>query len=509
MKDNPKSKDWKNHIPLPICDAYFDFNELYTKAWDLAYAHIRRIESMPANPYMDEAFCDTQIWIWDTCFMSQFSKYAIDIFPGVESLKNFYEVLYGGKRLPKIIPGAKEPDWTGATPGVPSDIYIHIADNPPLFAWSEYENILFSADREHLQKLLYVNKYLQKHYAYLENLKSYEKPRGVFAETRLIAKELGYLWEGGRSGMDNTPRGRKRAGCAKERPNNPDMLWLDAISQQALSAKTIAELYALLGDSESAAPWFEKYDTKKETVNKYYWDNKDLFYYDIDVNTHEFYKVKTTASFWPLIAEIASPEQAKALAAHLSNPETFGGKVPLLFLARNDGDYRNDGRYWRGGLWLPTAYMALKGLVKYGFYEEAHGAAVKIIKHMLSTYREFEPHTIWECYAPESHAPAVVADGSEYARADFCGWSALGPISMYIEFVLGFSKVNAFERTVEWQKPNSVLGEIGIKNFRFGNVVTDIIANGNTCEVVSNEAYTLFVNGTPHEIRAGTNNFKL
>jgi hypothetical protein len=109
---------------------------------------------MSQNPYMDEAFCDTQVWIWDSCFMSLFTKYAREAFPGVETLNNFYEVLYGGKHLPKILPTENEPDWTGAIPGEPYEIKVHIADNPPLFAWAEYENAMMSGDTDYIKELL-------------------------------------------------------------------------------------------------------------------------------------------------------------------------------------------------------------------------------------------------------------------------------------------------------------------------------------------------------------------
>ena len=131
-------EEWKNAVPKPVCEDMPEYYELYEKAWEIAHQHIRKIKGMPQSPYMDEAFCDTQIWIWDTCFMSLFCKYAQGEFPGVESLRNFYDVLYGDKCLPTVIPSEKEPKWTGATPGVPSPIKIHIADNPPLFAFAEY-----------------------------------------------------------------------------------------------------------------------------------------------------------------------------------------------------------------------------------------------------------------------------------------------------------------------------------------------------------------------------------
>ena len=78
---------------------------------------------MQQTPYMDEAFCDTQFWIWDTCFMALFCKFGGGTFPGVESLKNFYgyvvssgflevspvtvdiHVERGEKKLPQILTG--------------------------------------------------------------------------------------------------------------------------------------------------------------------------------------------------------------------------------------------------------------------------------------------------------------------------------------------------------------------------------------------------------------------
>ena len=38
-------------------------------------------------------------------------------------------------------------------------------------------------------------------------------------------------------------------------------------------------------------------------------------------------------------------------------------------------------------------------------------------------------------------------------------------------------------------------GKIGIKNLRFGGIVTDIIADEKICMVESNEGYTLKING--------------
>lgn len=509
MTKNFSSPEWKKRLPIPVCEEHPEYLEFYYKTWELARSHVKSIPGMPQDPYMDESLCDTQVWIWDSCFMSLFCKFASDVFPGVETFDNFYEVLYGEKKLPKIVPSENEPRWTQAKPGVESDIYIHIADNPPLFAWSEYENALYSGDSERIKDLLYNKRFLQKHYEWFDSIKDTEKPCGVFLPTCLIAEDIGYRWEGGRSGMDNTPRGRKAPRDGNERPENRNLLWVDAICQQALAARSISQLFDLIGDSENASIWEEKFLSKKEIVERYYYDEGDGFYYDIDANSHDFCKVMTIGSYWALTSGVSSEERAEKLARLVCDDETFGGKVPLISLARNDGDYYPDGRYWRGGLWLPTAYAALKGLSEYGYHEKAHEASCKILRHMLKTYNSFEPHTIWECYSPEYPTPALTPRGDKHSRPNFCGWSALGPISIYIEYVLGFHKANAFERVLEWEMPSTFSGEIGIKNFSFGDILTDIVAKDGICHVKSNAPYTLKISGRAYEIGAGECSFKI
>jgi len=509
MKSDFNISEWEKYLPRPIYDERPELEPFYKKAWELARAHIRSIDGMPQNPYMDEAFCDTQIWIWDTCFMSLFCKYAQTVFPGKESLNNFYEVLHGDRSLPMITPSENEPEWTGATPGVPSRIKICIGDNPPLFAFAEYENALFHGDKEYIKELLYSRGWLQKHYEWIESLTEQIRPKGVRSMTWLRREECGYRWEGGRSGMDNTPRGRVGEHAENDRPNNPDMLWIDAICQQALSAKLISEMLETVGDGDGAAEWRSRYLEKKEIVNRLYWDEEDGFYYDIDRNTHDFYKVMSIASYWTLISGIATSDRAERMMKYIRDEKYFGGRVPLISLSRGDSDYVSDGRYWRGALWLPTAYATLKGLRAYGYRKEAREAAVNILSHMLETYNEYTPHTIWECYSPEERRPSRNPTDTEDARPDFCGWSALGPISIYIEYVLGFHTVNAFENTVEWARDEGAKGRVGIENLRFGNVVTDIVSEGNICRVTSNEPYTLKINGKSYSVASGDNTIEI
>lgn len=60
-----------------------------------------------------------------------------------------------------------------------------------------------------------------------------------------------------------------------------------------------------------------------------------------------------------------------------------------------------------------------------------------------------------------------------------------------------------------WEKPSDVKGKIGIKNLRFGKVVTDIVAEDNVCKVRSNLPYTLVVDGKSFLISARNNTINL
>lgn len=470
----------KNQIPQPVFDQNPEFVDLYWKTWEIAYNHIKEQKGIPQPLYMDEALWDDTIWIWDTEFMVLFCKYAPKLFPGIESLNNFYESILNGKS---------------------SSLKIQHPDNPPFFAWVESDYYKFTNDKSHLTTLIKDNKFLQRHYDWFESLKPSTKLHFNHANIEIEKKELGYKWGGIQSGMDNTPRGRDIKG---------KILWVDAIAQQALSALYISRLAESINDRDAASRFRKEYNTKKEILNKYYWDETDGFYYDIVEEGNSFLKVRTPASYWVMLAEIPNQKQAEKLLEYARDPMEFGGKYPWPTVSRRDKDFNAEyGDYWRGGIWVPTAYMATKALEKYGFFEVADENAYSLLTLMSDTYKTYMPATIWECYNPSKPEPSQRVHGSslEVVRPDFCGWSALAPISMFIENVLGFHVINAETKTIEWRKHQK--GKHGIRNLQFGRINTDIIAYDNYIEVVSNAKYTLKINNKKFKIKKGLQQIKI
>ena len=87
------------------------------------------------------------------------------------------------------------------------------------------------------------------------------------------------------------------------------------------------------------------------------------------------------------------------------------------------------GEYWRGSVWPPTNYMVLRGLTASGLDDLAAEIGRNHHDHVVETF--VETGTFWENYAPEA-----AARGSE-SKGDFVGWGGLGPIAVFLEYVIG------------------------------------------------------------------------
>src|SRR6056297_1298993 len=484
----------KSKLPKPIFEKNKKFEKLYWVAWELAWDHVLQRNDTPQERYIDEAMDPDQIWIWDSCFMALFCRYGYKTFPGIETLDNFYAILYDNYESP---------------------VKIHFADNPPLFAWIEHEYLKFTGDVERIKKILNKKNYLQQHFTFIDNARNQRKKRNVMVRHKARKERLGYRWQGNTSGMDNTPRGRTwwnntRMNLRGQIVDN-NIYWVDLLAQQALSAKYIEKLQKIIGNPSEAEKYRKKWMYLCKLLNRWYWDPNDGFYYDIKrkeaknhlknyssrENQHEedteiFNKVKSIASYWPLLAECSNATQAESMANYAKNPDYFGGIIPFPSLSRSDPEFVPQGRYWRGGVWLPTTYMATKALEKYGFIDLANDYAHRLLIAMLRTLEQFSLSTIWETYSPTEFQPSTQKRNKDYVREDFCGWSALGPIYLFIENILGFQEVNCLNEKIVWNIHHDC--KHGIRNLCFGQFMADLIYPEGTLDIHTNKEFEVEVN---------------
>ena len=382
-----------------------EFNALREKAIELALKNLEH----PSRPGWKTQMCCMpgigKIWQWDSCFMA---LYALDMDGLVEPMNNL-DNLYLCQREDGFM---AMPYWIESGEPAFGELI-----NPPLFAWVEWEYFRHTKDRSRFERVFPI---LGQYYNWIRN------------NRRRAGSGLYYFETTGSSGMDNSPRG----GWEAFQNNGSDLAHVDLICQQLLSARCLADIAAELGNGREDFYRVECTELVR-LIDRHHWNEKTGFYYDV-FERGGYYEspkyprawvpCKTAAAFWALISGAASREQADALEKHLLDPDEFFTEHPVPSISRDDPNYHASGQYWLGGVWAPIVYMVVQGLKKYGKIETARLIARKHLEAMSRTFREFEPHTIWECYSPEYMRPSDREDAPR-VRPDFVGWSGLGPIA--------------------------------------------------------------------------------
>ena len=126
------------------------------------------------------------------------------------------------------------------------------------------------------------------------------------------------------------------------------------------------------------------------------------------------------------------------MAAHLTDPETFGTPFRVPSIARkNVAAYKKD--MWRGPVWTNINYMIALGLERYGYHELAKSIVQDTLREQEKFYLQFG--TFFEFHddrqelpPPELERKGKMEDGSYHpfhqVFHDY-GWSG----TLYIEML--------------------------------------------------------------------------
>ena len=474
-KPLPKFADLRSQLPSPIYDDDPLLVRLYWKAWELAFHNF--YEPPPhsgfVSQFIDAAF-NQNIFLWDSCFMSMFCNYAYPLVPGISTLDNFYAKQHADGEICREIvrdtgvdfnewvdhedkPLFSRWGWPGSITALGKDANTPVvytgraipSPNPkvtldglnhPILAWAELEHYRVTGDKGRLgdvwQPLV--------HY---------------YAALRLYLRQGNGLYVTDWASMDNSPRNAylKNGGTG-----------IDISSEMVLFARQLSEIAQILGKDKEAREYTAEADQLASTINQAMWDEKQKFYFDLTQDGQRA-PVMTIAAYWTLLAGVASSDQAAALVAELKNPETFGRPNLVPTLAANQAGYDPMGGYWQGSVWVPTDSMVIRGLEKYGYSDLARNVALNHVELVAHVFEK--TGTIWENYSPDH------AQQGEPAKSDFVGWSGVGPIMYFLEYVIGIRPDARYNRLV-WQiEPG---GRRGCERFRFNGHVTSLIAEPST-----------------------------
>jgi glycogen debranching enzyme len=416
-----------SQVPRPVLGDSPGLVALNAAAWQMAARHVRVSRGRPHIDAAWDAKRNYQ-WVWDTCFMALYARYAPHALPAMGGLDNFYELQRDDGYI------AMTYDMDAGTEPWPNRV------NPPLFAWAEWEYARTTGD---LSRLARAAAHSERFMEWLDA----NRRTAPHARRRAVAGarddyQLYWFEDCGSSGMDDSPRTPRTPEAGRH------FDWIDLSSQVALSFRCLARIHGALGDTARAAAWETRARDLGALINDELWCERSRFYHDRTL-PRNFVSCKTVAGLWPILAGFCTGDRLDALVEHLRNPAEFARRIPVPSLSADDPNFSPEGRFWRGGVWASAVYMVVRGLAGAGRAETAAEIATAYVEGLRRVYDANEPHTLWECCAPDRDEPGLKPYGPERVKPDFVGWSALGPIAMLVENVVGLD-ADALAGAVQW-----------------------------------------------------------
>ena len=148
-----------------------------------------------------------------------------------------------------------------------------------------------------------------------------------------------------------------------------------------------ARYYRYMDDTRTAAKWETAAEYRKKVMNGLMWSNLRGIYFDYNYAKEKRGTVSSLATYYPLWAGMVDKEQAAQLVKALKRFEHRGG------LATTDsqtlqkmvpGAMPTQWTFPNG--WAPLHFLAIKGLQRYGYHEDARRIAMKWLKTNLDWF---------------------------------------------------------------------------------------------------------------------------
>ena len=142
----------------------------------------------------------------------------------------------------------------------------------------------------------------------------------------------------------------------------------------------IAQILDTIGRPGESGPWRARASERAARVNRLMWDAKDGLYYDYDFVHKRVRRYPYLTTFYPLWAGFASKDQAAGVARNLKKFERPGGLETSTFESGNQWDAPFG--------WAPLELIAVEGLRRYGFREDADRISRNFVSMVEEEYRK-------------------------------------------------------------------------------------------------------------------------
>lgn len=144
--------------------------------------------------------------------------------------------------------------------------------------------------------------------------------------------------------------------------------------------RDLAAIHGRIGNARMQKTWEERAGRRRERVNALLWDEAAGLYFDYNTERRARREYPFGTTFFPLWAGIASEAQAAAVQRNLHLFERRGGIVTSTVSTGNQWDAPFG--------WAPLQLMAVEGLRRYGFGDDADRLARRFISLVAAEFAE-------------------------------------------------------------------------------------------------------------------------
>ena len=175
----------------------------------------------------------------------------------------------------------------------------------------------------------------------------------------------------------------------------------------------LAHFATVLGRTADAKRWTAMAEARRAAVNKYLWNAQDGYFYDWNHVDGKQSTYRYLTGFYPLWSGLATPAQAAAVERHLAEYERGGG------LAEST---EQSGTQWDMPYgWAPTNWLAVAGLKRYGFHDEARRISREFSSTVLENFRR--DGTVREKYNVVSGTANIAVAAGYKSNVIGFGWT--------------------------------------------------------------------------------------
>lgn len=226
----------------------------------------------------------------------------------------------------------------------------------------------------------------------------------ALADTARLLERASHLLAEAESGWDFSPRFGLRCG---------DFNPIDLNANLYRYEQNFAYFYRELG-KEGAARWQKAARRRRALIERYCYNPTDGCFYDYDYVNGRLSPIYSAAVFNLMAAGALSRRQARSVVACLHRLE-----CPCGVAACERGERSRTYQWDYPNAWASCNVLAVMGLDRYGFGQEARRIAAKYVDSITRIYRA--TGNLWEKYNAERGNLEV---NNEYEMPPFMGWTA-------------------------------------------------------------------------------------